>query len=106
MLDLLEEWKREYDIVLFDSPPVLSVADAAIVAKQVDTTLLIVEAGKTKRQIALQAKELLEKVGAPIAGVVLNNVDFSRHYGGYYYYHYYRYYYRYYTAPSEDETES
>jgi capsular exopolysaccharide synthesis family protein len=101
---LLEEWEREYDIILIDSPPVLSVADAAIIAKHVDTTLLLVEAGKTKRQIAAQAKEVLEKIGAPIAGVVLNNVDFSKHYGYYYYYHYYRYYYRYYT-PSEEETE-
>ncbi len=101
MLALLEEWKKEYDIILIDTPPVLSVADAAIIAKNVDTTLLVVEAGKTKRQLALQARALLERVGASIFGVVLNNVDFSKHYG-YYYYQYYRYYNRYYGSSEEE----
>ncbi|MBI1924888.1 polysaccharide biosynthesis tyrosine autokinase [Candidatus Poribacteria bacterium] len=104
MLALLEEWKKEYDLILIDTPPLLSVADAAIVARNVDTTLLIVEAGKTNRQIASQAKAVLDQVGVPISGVVLNNVDFSKHYGGYYYYHYYRYYHRYYSDSSEEET--
>ena len=106
MLALLEEWKKEYDIILIDTPPLLSVADAAIASRNVDTTLLIVEAGKTKRQIALQGKSVLEQVGAPISGVILNNVDFSKHYGGYYYYHYYRYYHRYYSSSESEEEPS
>ena len=90
MSALLEEWNKAYDIIIFDSPPVLSVADATIIAQNVDITLLLVECGKTKRQLAMQAKELLEQAGVVISGVILNNIDLSKHYGGYNYL-YYRY---------------
>ncbi len=60
------------DIVLFDTPPVIAVTDAAILATRVDGVLLVLQAGKTRRDRARQAKQILEKVKANIIGVVLN----------------------------------
>lgn len=101
MKQLVKSLREEYDIVLFDSPPLLSAADAMMLANEVDSTLMVIKSGTTKRQIAFQAKELLENVDADILGVVLNDIDYSKQYGSYYYYYYYyrSYYY------SEDEEE-
>ena len=65
------------DIVLFDAPPTIAVTDAAVLGVKVDGVLLVVSAGKTKRDHALRAKTLLEKVNAKVLGVVLNNVKFD-----------------------------
>jgi len=78
------------DLVIFDSPPVLVVTDASILAKQVDSTLLVIEAGRTRRQVCQKSKEALEQIGAKIAGVILNRFnprkDVGYGYGyGYYY---------------------
>ncbi len=61
------------DMVLFDSPPVSLVADAAMLASQVDGVILVISSGKTRREIAARAKGVLEKVNARVLGVVLNN---------------------------------
>lgn len=99
MKDSIEYWKNKYDFILFDSPPVLSVSDTAVLATKMDVTILIIHAGKTKRQLVLQGKEILENVSANTFGVVLNNVDLSKRYG--YYYHYYRHYQDYYSSEAE-----
>ncbi len=62
------------DMVLFDAPPVVAVTDAAVLANKVDAVLLVISAGKTKREHAKKAKALLEKVNAHLIGTVLNNV--------------------------------
>jgi capsular exopolysaccharide synthesis family protein len=62
------------DVVLFDAPPIVAVTDAAVLASKVDAVLLVVSAGKTKRDHAKKAKALLEKVNAHLIGTVLNNV--------------------------------
>lgn len=62
------------DVVLFDAPPIVAVTDAAVLASKVDAVLLVVSAGKTKREHAKKAKALLEKVNAHLIGTVLNNV--------------------------------
>ncbi|HEX9014501.1 MAG TPA: CpsD/CapB family tyrosine-protein kinase [Chloroflexota bacterium] len=61
------------EVVLFDSPPVSMVADAAMLASQLDGVILVISAGKTKRDTAARAKAVLEKVNARVLGVVLNN---------------------------------
>ena len=66
------------DVVLFDSPPVAAVSDAAALAARVDGVLLVIDAGKTRRETARQAKEQLERVGARLLGVILNNVKGGR----------------------------
>lgn len=65
--------QQDADLVLFDSPPLLAVSDAAVLARKVDAVLLVVSAGKTKRDHASRAKQLLERAGARVLGVVLNN---------------------------------
>jgi non-specific protein-tyrosine kinase len=61
-------------MVLFDAPPVIAVTDAAVLASKVDAVLLVISAGKTKREQAKKAKALLDKVNAHLIGTVLNNV--------------------------------
>jgi len=85
MQELLDELAQQVDVVLIDSPPVLPVTDAAVLAQRVDGVLLVVRAGETRREMARQAVESLRQVGANPIGVVLNNVGGRR--GGYYYYY-------------------
>jgi polysaccharide biosynthesis transport protein len=90
MSHVLEELKNEADIVLFDSPPALTVTDAAILATQVDGSLLVVHVGETRRDTFMEAAERMHKTGSPIFGVVLNRLNPAR--SGYYYYQYYNTY--------------
>jgi succinoglycan biosynthesis transport protein ExoP len=87
---LLHELAQQVDMVLIDSPPVLPVADATALAQAVDGVLLVLEAGKTRRQAARHAVESLHQVGANLVGVVLNAVP--THKGSYYYYYYHETY--------------
>ncbi|HEX9371530.1 MAG TPA: CpsD/CapB family tyrosine-protein kinase, partial [Roseiflexaceae bacterium] len=75
--------RAEADIVLFDTPPVVVVTDAAVLATKVDGVLLVLQAGKTRRDRARQARQILEKVKANIIGVVLNNAQVEQGYGYY-----------------------
>jgi len=63
------------DLVLLDCPPIIAVTDAAILARKVDAVLLVVHAGKTRREHAARARQLLDKVNANVLGVVLNNAE-------------------------------
>lgn len=85
MKDVLEEIKDEFDIVMFDTPPVLAVTDAQILSNQCDGTILVVSSGRTENEPALKGKELLEKAKANVIGVVLNNKKIKE--GNYYYYY-------------------
>lgn len=95
MAALIETLKSEADVLLFDSPPVLAVADAAILARTCDATLLVVQTGLTKARVLARAKNQITQAGGHLLGAVLNRVSFSR--DGYYYY-----YHRYYSS-EEDE---
>ena len=91
---LVEALRPEFDIILFDSPPIIPVTDASILASEMaDIVLLVVRSGETKREVAQKAQELLDRVDANVFGVVLNTVDYAKRYGSYYYYYYYHYYY-------------
>ena len=72
MEGLIKRLREAYDIILFDSAPVILTADAMSLAPHMDGTLLMIKSGTTTRQIALQATELLDNVNAGILGVVLN----------------------------------
>jgi non-specific protein-tyrosine kinase len=72
MIEVIEDLKSRADIVIFDSPPVLSVADATILATKMDGVLLVVDSGYTRRGTAKRAKEILQGIGANIVGVVVN----------------------------------
>ncbi|WP_342554635.1 CpsD/CapB family tyrosine-protein kinase [Paenibacillus sp. FSL R7-0652] len=82
MLALLEDLKEEYDVILFDTPPVLTVTDALIISSLCDGVILVVSAGKVKKDLVKKAKGYLEHVNARILGAALNNVQQSkRRYG-------------------------
>lgn len=74
MSDVIAALQQQADVILFDAPPVVAVTDAAVLASKVDAVLLVVSAGKTKREHARKARALLEKVNARLIGTVLNNV--------------------------------
>jgi len=87
--DLLGACKREYDRVVIDTPPVLTVADVTAIAAMADGVLLVAEAGITRRENLAEAKQRLEQAGGRVMGVVLNKLNRPAA-GGYYdYYHYY-----------------
>ncbi len=77
---LIERLRGEADMVLFDTPPVVAVTDAAVLAPRVDGVLLVLQAGHTRRDRAREARQMLEKVKANIIGVVLNGSRLERGY--------------------------
>jgi len=77
MEDIIASLTEKADVVLFDAPPIIAVTDAAVLSSKVDGVLLVINAGKTKREHAQRAKALLEKVNARLVGAVLNNVPFD-----------------------------
>lgn len=87
MKRLIEEASEQYDMVIIDTPPIVAVTDAAILAQEVDGVILVLAAGEVNKDFAQKAKELLDKVGAKILGAVLNKVDMKT--SEYYYYYYY-----------------
>ncbi|MGD9015126.1 MAG: GNVR domain-containing protein [Candidatus Omnitrophota bacterium] len=92
---LIEELKQRFDFILFDSPPVLPVTDASLLAPKLDYAVIVYEIGRTSRDALLRAKLQLESVGGKISGIVLNHTQpQTEAISTYpYYYHYkYRYY--------------
>jgi capsular exopolysaccharide synthesis family protein len=75
--------REEADIVLFDTPPVNAVTDAAVLATKVDGVLLVFRSGSTKRDRAREARRLLDKVNANVVGVVLTDVKGEDRYSYY-----------------------
>lgn len=84
---MLDELKDSYDYILLDSPPILGVTDAAILAGEVDGVLLVVQYRKYPKIISLRAKRMIENAGGRLMGTVLNNINIMRD-DYYYYYHY------------------
>ena len=83
MQELLSRWRDEYDHVIIDSPPVLSVTDAVLLSVQADVVLLVVRAGQTTTGAVRRACDLLRQVKCNLLGVVLNAAD-SASLGDYY----------------------
>lgn len=73
MSDFLDEAVRQYDILLLDTPPLLPVTDAQVLARYVDGVLLVVNSGKVLREQVKKAKLLLDHVGGNVIGAILNN---------------------------------
>lgn len=82
MSDFLDEVRRDYDMIIMDSPPILPVTDAAILAPKVDGVVLVYQAGRIPRNALKRAKTHLENVRANILGIVLN--DITAEISGYY----------------------
>jgi capsular exopolysaccharide synthesis family protein len=96
--NMIDELLGLYDTVFLDSPPVLAVADAKIVASMVEVVVMVVRAGVTARDSLREAVGLLEPVMGDSIGVVLNCFDVEKHSYRYYYYRSKKYsYYSYYS---------
>jgi capsular exopolysaccharide synthesis family protein len=83
---LIDEMKEKYDLIIFDSPPLLSVTDAKILANKCDGTVLVVSTGKTEKDTLTKARDSLVTARAYILGVVLNNYKIGKHTPYYYNY--------------------
>jgi capsular exopolysaccharide synthesis family protein len=94
MKELIRDVKRRYDFVFFDSPPIMGVSDASILASEVDMVLQVIQYRRYPQPMTIRAKQMIEKVGGNLLGIVLNNINMSQDEN---YYYYSGYYYDYYT---------
>lgn len=87
LVQVIQQLKQNFDVVLIDTPPVLAVTDAQLISVNCDGVILVADSGKVKRNELLTAKERLVLVNAKILGVVLNNVKRNAKDKSYYYYY-------------------
>ncbi len=90
---MIDELSERYDRIIFDSPPVLVVADPLILSNMMDGVVLVVKSASTSSDLARRAVRQLKDVNARILGAVINDLDLEHRDYGYYYYHQYSYYY-------------
>lgn len=93
MKEVISDFENAADVLVFDTPPVLTVADASIIGPQVNGALLVVDTGKTRRDTFVNSVERLSRTGTHIFGTILNKVKLDRSGYGYYYYYYSSYEY-------------
>jgi capsular exopolysaccharide synthesis family protein len=105
MKEMIVELKQRYDFVLFDSPPILGVSDASILASEVDLVMQVIQYRRYPQPMTIRAKQMIEKVGGNFVGIVLNNINMSQDEGYYYYSGYYHDYY-YSRSAKEQEAEA
>jgi capsular exopolysaccharide synthesis family protein len=86
MADLIEQVGRQYDVVLYDTPPILGVSDAAIMAREVGFSIFVIQHRRYPRNMARRAVQVVQNAGGKLLGVVVNNVQLG-HDETYYYYH-------------------
>jgi len=90
----IEYFKSRFDMIFFDTPPVVAVTDATLLGTKLDGVLLVIKAHHTDREIAQRALQSLAAVGAKVVGIVLNDIDLTHRYSSYGYYKYYYHYYK------------
>ena len=89
LLSFLSDMRKRFDIIILDSPPIISVTDSEILSRVVDGTVLIVSADVTEIDLMTTAVKLIKNDRSPFLGVVLNNFVYKNGYGSYYKYYYY-----------------
>lgn len=92
MVDLIADVKSRFDLVLIDSPPILGVSDASVLANEADMTMIVVQHRKLPRHMLMRVKQAVDNAGGNVVGVVLNNVDLRSDAQYAYYTSYYTYY--------------
>ena len=85
----LDEMRSSFDMIILDSPPVISVTDSEILSRIVDGTILVVSADSTEIDLMTNAVDLIKNDNSPFLGVVLNKFTYKNGYGSYYKYYYY-----------------
>lgn len=93
MKALIGEVKQRYDYVFLDSPPIMGVSDASVLASEVDLAIQVIQYRRYPQPMNVRAKQMIEKVGGNLVGIVLNNINLSQA-AGYYSDYYQSYYYR------------
>ena len=88
MEDVLDELRGQYDHIVVDTPPTLSVTDAVVLSPRADAIVLVIRSGQTTKQSLRRARDILTQVNARVSGVLLNAVDLSS--PDYYYYYEYK----------------
>jgi capsular exopolysaccharide synthesis family protein len=106
MLDMIQDAKSRFDIVFFDSPPILGVSDASVLSSEVDLTIIVVQHRRFPKSMLQRVKLAVDNVGGKTLGVVLNNVDVRHDQSYEYYTSYYNYYHKPVTNPQKKQTES
>jgi capsular exopolysaccharide synthesis family protein len=106
MKDMVAELKRRYDFVFFDSPPIMGVSDAAILASEIDMVVQVIQYRRYPQPMNIRAKQMIEKVGGTLIGIVLNNINMSQDESYYYYSGYYHGYYYYSKNEEEQNAEA
>jgi capsular exopolysaccharide synthesis family protein len=106
MKDLVAELKQRYDFVFFDSPPIMGVSDAAILASEIDMVIQVIQYRRYPQPMNIRAKQMIEKVGGTLIGIVLNNINMSQDESYYYYSGYYHGYYYYSKNEEEQDAEA
>jgi non-specific protein-tyrosine kinase len=101
MKDILDRLNQDYELILIDTPPVLTVTDAVALAPGLDGIIVVARPGHTKLSALKQTLEQLQAVGARVLGIVLNQVDPGSRKYGYYYHRYYSKYSHYYDVAAE-----
>ena len=86
---LLEDLKKDFELIIFDTPPVIAVTDSVVLGTKIDGACLVIKSGHTKLDAALRAKQIFENSNIRIIGSILNNIDFRDVYGYYKSYYYY-----------------
>jgi succinoglycan biosynthesis transport protein ExoP len=94
MKETIQELKRRYEFIFFDSPPLLGVSDASILASEMDMVLQVIQYRRYPQPMTLRAKQMVLKVGGNLLGIVLNNINMSQDENYYYYSGYYEYQYK------------
>jgi polysaccharide biosynthesis transport protein len=102
MRDLLIELREQYDHIVIDTPPTLSVTDAVVLSPRADATILVIRSGQTTKQALRRSRDILMQVNAHVAGVLLNAVDLTS--PDYYYYYEYQGKYGHYYQEEPGET--
>jgi len=90
---LMVELKKEFDVILFDAPPLLAVTDAYILTKYIQQFILVVRSGVTEADGLNRCLTQMNQQDIHLSGVVMNAVDEHNTYGSGYYYNYYQEYY-------------
>jgi len=102
MVNLVQELRTQYDFIIIDTPPVLTVTDASVIGRHADAAVLVVRYGEAQRHVITRSIELLQRSGTNLLGIAFNMVDFgSPEYSEYYGRKYYNYY-----GPRESEEQA
>jgi len=103
MNHLIQELAHRFDVVLYDTPPVLGISDAAVVAREVGNAILVVQHRRYPRAMSQRARKMIEHAGGKLLGVVANNVHVGQEDNYYYYHEHYEHYLRDHETPKSDK---